>query len=189
MKCNSNCNFCGQINTFVKYVMSNNVITIREQCFNCGYLSTLNHKRKLFNLDELNFVDLEKRQNYYNKRIEISNQKLFNDKYYNDVYLKSNEWKNKRLLILKRDNYKCKCCNEKATEVHHINYDTVLKEDFNILISVCRNCHQKIHFNGDVFFNNVKANFNILKYCYSCKNYHNDNNSFCNNCKNKYATT
>jgi len=166
--------------------MSNNVITIRQQCDNCGCLDSLNFKRSLFNLDSLNFVNLEKRENYKNKRIFISEQKQENNKYYNEVYLKSKEWKNKRLLILERDNYKCRCCYLTATEVHHINYNTVMKEDFNSLLSVCRDCHTKIHFNGSVYLNGLDANFGILKYCHSCKNYHNGESDFCNNCKVKF---
>lgn len=180
---NTNCSFCGGKNNFVKYVMVNKVIIIREQCKSCGYLDTFNFKKNLFNLDLIDFVDLEKRENYKNKRLFISEQKNNNFNYYNKVYLKSNEWQNKRKIVLNRDNNKCRCCNDNATEVHHINYDTLFKENFNILISVCRSCHKKIHFNGIVFFEKLKANFNILKYCHSCKNYHNDSNYFCNNCK------
>jgi hypothetical protein len=182
---NSKCNFCGNKNNFVKYVMANNVITIREQCSECGNLSSLNFKRALFDLDKLNFMDLEKRQNYKQKRILISEQKKENPKYYNEVYLKSHEWKIKRKLILQRDNNVCRCCCGSASEVHHIDYHTVMKEDFNSLISVCRSCHEKIHFNGTVFFNELIANFGVLKYCHSCKKYHNDSSYFCNNCKEK----
>lgn len=180
---NSNCRFCGNKNNFVKYVMINNVITIREQCKSCGLLESMNFKRNLFKLDSLDFADLEKRANYKSKRILISEQKNNNNKYYNEVYLKSIEWKNKRKIILDRDNYKCRCCNKEATEVHHINYNNVMKEDFKSLISVCRNCHEKIHFNGNVYLNEIKANFGILKYCHNCKNYHNGFTDFCNNCK------
>lgn len=185
MKSCSNCNFCGNKNIFVKYLMSNNVIVIREQCTNCGNLHSLNHKRSLFNLEKLDFADLEKRESYRNKRLKISEDKTKNEKYYQEVYLKSDEWKTKRLLILNRDDFKCRCCNEKASEVHHIDYNSIYKEDFNILISVCRSCHEKIHNNGNVFLNNIKANFNILKYCHSCKKYHNNLNYFCDNCKTK----
>jgi len=168
--------------------MSNKVINIREQCQECGLLDTQNHKRNLFDMSKLPFMDLEKRESYKNKRISISEQKRGNHKYYNHNYLQSPEWKNKRKLILERDNYKCRCCGSGATEVHHINYNTVMKEDFNSLISVCRTCHEKIHFNGIVYLQGLRANFNILKYCHSCKKYHNDNETFCNNCqiKNKW---
>ncbi len=60
-------------------------------------------------------------------------------------YLRSNHWKFTRSKILERDKYLCVVCSEKAEEVHHINYKNwldVLDED---LISVCEECHCKIH--------------------------------------------
>jgi 5-methylcytosine-specific restriction endonuclease McrA len=188
----NNCKYCGTETIFVKYEMSNKRIQLRKQCFNCGYLNTTNYKHSLFeNLENIPFYSKENRDNFKNNR--INNSKLRNNigskDYYNEVYLKSFEWKNKRENILKRDNYKCVCCNSDATQVHHINYNNVYLENFTDLISVCYNCHQKIHFLGEVYFNNLKANFGILKYCNSCKNYHNNNLpinfTFCNNCLKK----
>ena len=42
--------------------------------------------------------------------------------YYRNVYLKSDEWKRKRHVVLKRDNWRCTCCGEPATQVHHKRY-------------------------------------------------------------------
>ena len=39
--------------------------------------------------------------------------------YYRE-YLKSDAWKRKRYVVLKRDNWKCQICGDKATQVHHL---------------------------------------------------------------------
>lgn len=184
-----NCMFCGNSMNFVRYEMSNKRIQIRKQCFSCGYLDTLNHKFSEFkNINELPFYSKNKRSKYKDKMISISETKknIGRKDYYNKIYLKSDEWKRKRLIILKRDNFKCVCCNSEATQVHHINYNNVIKENFNDLISVCKDCHEKIHFEGSVFFKGLKANFGVLNFCQHCKQYHQDGISvLCNICKTK----
>src|SRR5690625_4719504 len=42
--------------------------------------------------------------------------------YYRNVYLKSDDWKRKRYVVLKRDNWTCVYCGERATQVHHKRY-------------------------------------------------------------------
>lgn len=67
-------------------------------------------------------------------------------KNYVEVYLKSIEWKKKRALVLKRDNYKCVLCENRATQVHHKKYAryNIGKEPIEWLISVCDVCHNKL---------------------------------------------
>lgn len=68
-------------------------------------------------------------------------------------FYKSNRWKRKRELILKRDNYRCKECSRygKTTEavtVHHIvpvRENESLRLDNNNLISLCNACHNRMH--------------------------------------------
>ena len=43
-------------------------------------------------------------------------------KEYYRQYLKSDAWKRKRYVVLKRDNWTCQYCGDKATEVHHKKY-------------------------------------------------------------------
>ncbi|MCF8414614.1 MAG: hypothetical protein K9G40_00115 [Crocinitomicaceae bacterium] len=63
---------------------------------------------------------------------------------YND-YLDSADWKAKRILVLKRDNYLCQSCLvSKAKEVHHLTYKHFKNEPLFDLISVCRPCHISI---------------------------------------------
>jgi hypothetical protein len=175
------CDFCG-INSliYVKYIMANKVINVRQQCECCGVLKTTNFKRNLFNMNELPFMDIEKRQQFNNKRKEKKPKN-----YYNEVYLKSIEWANKRNEVLKRDNNKCVCCTNEATQVHHITYINVYQEKLPQLISVCKDCHTKIHFNGQVYFRGLKANYGKLMICQHCKKYNQDNESFCKNCSNQ----
>lgn len=94
----------------------------------------------------------------------IQKHRLRSKKYNSDRYIKDKEnesyrlfyttqaWKNKRVFILKRDNYECQICKslckyKPATDVHHIlnlldNYDKRLDNDN--LISLCHECHYNI---------------------------------------------
>lgn len=66
--------------------------------------------------------------------------------YYRNVYLKSDDWRRKRYVVLKRDNWKCVYCGAKATEVHHKRYARRIgREPTKWLVSICNSCHQAIH--------------------------------------------
>ncbi len=67
--------------------------------------------------------------------------------YYRNYYLKSEEWKRKRYVVLKRDNWRCVFCGNKATQVHHKKYAkyNIGKEPIEWLVSVCKSCHEKQH--------------------------------------------
>jgi 5-methylcytosine-specific restriction endonuclease McrA len=58
-------------------------------------------------------------------------------------------WKNKRLIILKRDNFSCRCCgSENDLQVHHKKYIVgrmAWEYPNSILITVCGECHLFIH--------------------------------------------
>lgn len=72
---------------------------------------------------------------------------------YDENFYKTKEWVKKRKEILERDNFECQLCKEKAlvtkaNTVHHIKHyrdrpDLALEDDN--LISVCANCHNKLH--------------------------------------------
>lgn len=68
-------------------------------------------------------------------------------KEYYRQYLKSDAWKRKRYVVLKRDNWTCQYCGGKATELHHKKYArrNIGKEPIKWLVSICRNCHQELH--------------------------------------------
>lgn len=67
--------------------------------------------------------------------------------YYRNVYLKSAEWKRKRYVVLKRDNWQCEYCGARATQVHHKRYakKNIGKEPIKWLVSICKTCHEKKH--------------------------------------------
>ena len=67
--------------------------------------------------------------------------------YYREDYLKSDNWKRKRALVLKRDRYKCGFCGSRATQVHHKRYahQNIGREPIEWLIAVCDKCHRKQH--------------------------------------------
>jgi len=67
--------------------------------------------------------------------------------YYRNEYLKSNEWRRKRYVVLKRDNWRCVYCGAPATQVHHKKYAkrNIGKEPIDWLVSVCNTCHNSIH--------------------------------------------
>lgn len=69
--------------------------------------------------------------------------------YYRNVYLKSDEWKRKRYVVLKRDNWRCVYCGQPATQVHHKRYAkwNIGKEPIDWLVSICKPCHDAQHNN------------------------------------------
>lgn len=68
-------------------------------------------------------------------------------------FYKSERWKKKRLIILRRDRYECRECRRYgrvtvATTVHHIHsheHYPELKLDTNNLLSLCSTCHNGMH--------------------------------------------
>jgi len=62
-------------------------------------------------------------------------------------YLKSDDWKRKRYVVLKRDNWRCVYCGGAATQVHHLKYAkrNIGKEPIEWLVSVCKSCHNSMH--------------------------------------------
>lgn len=150
-KCNST-----EIN-FVKYETANGIKILRKQCSVCGRLLVKGYKRTLIkDFDLLPDYNKYTREKYREKAIEKReinsiffnfSQEHFNRSYsyYHNIYLKSNEWKTKRDLVMKFYNYKCSDCGEVAKDVHHITYERIFKEKFEDLLPLCRSCHSKKH--------------------------------------------
>jgi 5-methylcytosine-specific restriction endonuclease McrA len=67
--------------------------------------------------------------------------------YYRNEYLKSDAWKRKRYIVLKRDNWHCVYCGGRATQVHHKKYArrNIGKEPIEWLVSICKDCHDLKH--------------------------------------------
>lgn len=148
----------------VKYPIANGGFQVRQQCKSCGNIKAqaiggFSQEERL----KLPLADVAKRDQYQQALNEAwgmmhqarSNGKLakINDlkddwfKRYS-IYLHSPEWRAKRELVLRRDNYKCQCClTALATQVHHKSYEFVdLKgsEPCFDLVAVCKPCHDKI---------------------------------------------
>ena len=62
-------------------------------------------------------------------------------------YMHSEEWRQKRLKVLKRDGFRCQMCGTaKNLRVHHINYEHLGTDaELDDLITLCDECHRKIH--------------------------------------------
>lgn len=60
-------------------------------------------------------------------------------------YLQSATWKDKRQLVLQRDNNKCCHCNNPGYDVHHKTYRNWGNEPLRDLITLCRSCHDQWH--------------------------------------------
>jgi 5-methylcytosine-specific restriction endonuclease McrA len=61
------------------------------------------------------------------------------------AYLQSKWWKAKRAQKLKAARGICQKCGGKATEVHHLHYQSLGREKNKHLMAVCRPCHDSIH--------------------------------------------
>ena len=95
------------------------------------------------------------------------------------MFYVSNEWKNKRQEIIKRDNNECQICKVlskfvQSDDVHHIvpmTKDFSKKLDNNNLISLCSKCHKDIHYhkidNKDKFEKYVKQKINSDRFLQS----------------------
>ena len=81
------------------------------------------------------------------KRWEFETKRKRRRDYYRNEYLKSDEWKRKRYVVLKRDNWRCVYCGARATQVHHKRYarKNIGKEPIEWLVSVCKSCHDSQH--------------------------------------------
>ena len=59
------------------------------------------------------------------------------------------KWQKKRLEILERDEFTCRCCaeTEKTLHVHHLIYRRELKNPWdypnNLLVTLCEDCHSE----------------------------------------------
>jgi hypothetical protein len=128
---------------------------VRLQCSSCGKIESKAQNRKTLNVDinTLNFSDTDfdqKRKDEYVaeyrktwEEFKAAGKQHFLNQHSN--YLSSDTWKTKRALVLKRDNYICQSClQNKATQVHHLDYQYLQNEPLFKLISVCKKCHDTI---------------------------------------------
>lgn len=81
------------------------------------------------------------------KHYSFEHKRKQRQNYYRNDYLNSDAWQRKRYVVLKRDNWHCVYCGERATQVHHKRYAkrNIGKEPIDWLVSVCDKCHNSIH--------------------------------------------
>ena len=60
-----------------------------------------------------------------------------------DEYMGSEQWRKKASKRMEMDGHRCQVCGEKATEVHHLTYDSFRREKMEDLVSLCHRCHEK----------------------------------------------
>ena len=58
------------------------------------------------------------------------------------AYLRSPEWRERRKEFLEEENYECEECGEKATQVHHLNYNSLGEEEREDVEVLCKECHE-----------------------------------------------
>lgn len=65
-------------------------------------------------------------------------------------YLHSSLWQEIRARVLRRDRNKCKCCQAKASQVHHgdYSYEFLSGDSLDMLYSLCSECHKSVEFDG-----------------------------------------
>lgn len=84
-------------------------------------------------------IQQEEYEEFYSNLIDLTQLK-------HKEYLKSERWLKLRLKILERDKNFCRDCNNKAVEVHHLDYSFLgTEEEKNYCISICRDCHLNRH--------------------------------------------
>jgi len=136
------------------------MIHAKEYCMKCGsgyyppeedidpgFCSECLEKNKKVTEKETSSIEKEtekpdKKPKGYGRRQRM--KKLQSLPYYK--YLKTNWWKGRREMMLKRADHKCnKCGSEKNLSVHHKNYKRIGGEKSKDLIVLCNHCHKRTH--------------------------------------------
>lgn len=155
------CNNPDQI--FVKHQIRGGTFQLKKQCQNCGLMPSNAFKQEgkdinTYPLSDVRLRDevlLFRRSERLDKEIEVKriehsgferNIDYLASKYKGyPEYLRSDDWKIKRKLVLKRDKNICQSClAAKASEVHHVTYKHIFNEPLFDLVSVCTPCHISI---------------------------------------------
>ena len=140
----------------IDYLLQSDNYTIYNQCKSCGRKNGSALKKTSFDKSQLGYFDnsiiektdiLRKEFRELVKEIDTRKAEKRRDTFWDDYneYLKSEEWKIKRELVLKRDNHLCQSClNATAYEVHHTVGIFRKNEPLFTLVSLCNSCHNII---------------------------------------------
>lgn len=130
---------------------------LRAQCVECGQLVGPFHPQNGIDIESVPFVDYalieqqreRERQEQHQREAQRERDRLDRHLLY-ESYLKSPKWAGLRAQVLARDGGLCQGCLQRpATEVHHMKYDHAFNELAFELVSVCRDCHERIHGIGE----------------------------------------
>jgi len=87
---------------------------------------------------------------YYRENPERFTCFVVKCKYYKPMdyseYLSTNHWKETKKKRLEMDGFKCQICGSaKNLNVHHLTYESIGFEEMLDLVTVCKDCHEKLH--------------------------------------------
>jgi len=120
----------------------------------CGELVGPFHPQTGIDIEQVSLVDYALMEEHDEKRRrenEASRERDRLDRHLlYEGYLKSPRWQEVREKVFRRDGGLCQgCLQAQATEVHHMSYDHAFNELAFELVSVCRDCHERIHGLGE----------------------------------------
>jgi hypothetical protein len=155
-----NCNH--HLHLSVNKVSTENQLVIFRLCCNrCGSFFCAIKKQYALNVFKLEQIPEQNMEKYFKMQTDASNYRLkLNEKTYEiynaswdfntnqqyNEYLTTEEWHNKRRLVLNRCNYICEACLiNRAVQAHHLTYENIYNENLFELVGVCIPCHKKIH--------------------------------------------
>lgn len=145
-----------------KLITSNQAIQIRPQCLICGLPAGPTRKKAEFTEEQLAGLPLwdkeiasrhQAERSAAYTRLKESEENRLRQVWFSEYnkYLRSPEWRQKRDLALKRDGFWCQGCHQqKATQAHHLTYEHVFQEFLFELISVCDDCHKRLHIKTEM---------------------------------------
>jgi hypothetical protein len=149
---------CKHENTEIRFMASCG--QIKSQCLNCGQSTSNAISHSKFSKEEIDTLprfDEQLRADWWNnkdlRRKEVAEsfaqeakQKLADRKLLYHDHLKSEKWKEKRRLVIQKQNNICQgCLNAEIDDIHHLSYDNLGDELLFQLIGLCRDCHKKTH--------------------------------------------
>lgn len=94
----------------------------------------------------VNWDDVEARKNALQQIAALNRDEFLRHSPRYQRAIRSRDWHHRRRLRLELDKFTCMCCGVKrATEVHHKDYRFGVLAPLDHLMSVCRECHQRLH--------------------------------------------
>jgi hypothetical protein len=125
---------------------------LRKQCFACGALvgPVLKASEAPRDTPMASAEALAESESRWGARAKLQAEKEAQDRrewwdWYN-FYLTTEEWREKRVLVLQRAAFRCEGCGErKATQVRHTTYAHAGDEFLFELIAICTECHERFH--------------------------------------------